>query len=289
MAIDLCSSKTPPLTSPRISFSHDLSQSDIHEQRLLRSFPVSSSSSIDFDFCIRESSFNQQSSCAEELFSQGKILPIDPKSNQEPPLSPLDHTGDTNASKCNQNSNETTVSVLSESHDTSKCNQNSNETTVTVLESHDTPKCHQNSNEITVSVSLESHDTKQKSSKSSFWQFKRSSSLNCGTGYVRTLCPIPLLSRSKSTGSTSSSKKSLSSPRDVHANHKQHPQKNSVLVAQIKKSQFSHQKPPLKKNGYGSLHGTNNGVRVSPVLNVPSADFFGLSSIFSGNKEKNKK
>lgn len=257
MATDLCSTETPPVTSPRISFSHNLSQSDINHQRLL-SLPLSSSSSGDFDFCIRQSNVDQSSS-AEDLFSDGKILPIDPNIKQEPPLplplpppppQPLvNHTVETNAPKCDQDSNETVVSVLSESH-----------------------------------------DQKQKSVKSSFWQFKRSSSLNCGSGYVPTLCPIPLLSRSHSTGSASNSNKSLSSPREFHPNHK-HPtqKKNSVPVVPIKQSKFSpsngHQKTPLKKSGYGggngsgSLHG--NGVRVTPLLNVSSANLFGLGSIFS--------
>lgn len=38
-----------------------------------------------------------------------------------------------------------------------------------------------------------------------------------------------------------------------------------------------------------SIHGNGNGIRVNPVLNVSSANLFGLGSIFSGNKEKNKK
>ncbi|GFY84788.1 hypothetical protein Acr_03g0015620 [Actinidia rufa] len=43
-------------------------------------------------------------------------------------------------------------------------------------------------------------------------------------------------------------------------------------------------KPPLKKN-YGAY---GNGVRINPVLNVPSGSLFGLGSIFNG-KEKSKR
>uniref|UniRef100_A0A2P2QKH4 Uncharacterized protein n=1 Tax=Rhizophora mucronata TaxID=61149 RepID=A0A2P2QKH4_RHIMU len=45
---------------------------------------------------------------------------------------------------------------------------------------------------------------------------------------------------------------------------------------------MGYQKPPLKKN-YGNV------VRVNPVLNVPSGNLFGLVSIFSNAKDKNKK
>ncbi|GMP41942.1 hypothetical protein CsSME_00011858 [Camellia sinensis var. sinensis] len=61
MAVELCPENSSPglITSPRISFSHDLSQSDIVpiKQRVLRS-----------------NSYDQQSSSADELFSDGKIL-----------------------------------------------------------------------------------------------------------------------------------------------------------------------------------------------------------------------
>ncbi|KAL8539010.1 hypothetical protein ACS0TY_000858 [Phlomoides rotata] len=51
-------------------------------------------------------------------------------------------------------------------------------------------------------------DEKQNCQTVSFWRFNRSTSLNCGIGYTRTLCPLPLLSRSNSTGSASSDKRS---------------------------------------------------------------------------------
>ncbi|WOH10297.1 hypothetical protein DCAR_0729764 [Daucus carota subsp. sativus] len=259
MATDLCSSEPPPVTSPRISFSHNLSQSDINHQRLL-SRPAPSSS-VDFDFCIRQSNVDESSS-AEELFSDGVILPIDPHLKHEtpitvPPVPSLQpHVNQSHAVKCDQDSNGTVVSNLSESR-----------------------------------------DQKQKSAKSSFWQVKRSSSLNCGSGYARTLCPIPLLSRSHSTGSASSPNKSQSSSKELHPNLKQHAQKkNSVPLAPIKQSNSppGHQKIPSKKSGYGgigngSFHGNGNRARVNHVLNVSSGNLFGLGSIFSGNKEKNKK
>lgn len=253
--------------SPRISFSHDLSQSDIFdfpvEQRLLRS---SSSSSVDFDFCINRSSFNQESSTAEELFSNGKILPTDQllsKEDPRPPAlppapAPLDHLGAVDSTK--------NGAVVDSKNNNSKNDIN------------------------------DSNETKQKYSKSSFWQFKRSNSLNSGNGYARSLCPLPPLLRSNSTGSSSSSKRSSSS-KDKQQ-QQQHSQK-TPLVATIKHSQFSssnnrYQKPPIKKNGFGgngygpSSHGNGTAVRnrINPVLNVPSANLFGLGSIFSSSKRR---
>jgi hypothetical protein len=36
-------------------------------------------------------------------------------------------------------------------------------------------------------------------------------------------------------------------------------------------------------------HGSHASVRVNPILNVPPANLFGLSSIFSNNRDKGKK
>lgn len=100
-----------------------------------------------------------------------------------------------------------------------------------------------------------------KEKQKSFWKFKRSSSLNCGSSYGRSLCPLPLLSRSYSTGSANKEKDKTGSIR----------------------SNGNHLKPPLKKsiNNYGY-----GGQVINPVLNVPSGNLFGLGSFF---KDKNKK
>ncbi|KAD4888392.1 hypothetical protein R6Q59_034574 [Mikania micrantha] len=91
MAIDLCSDNSSGITSsPRISFSYDLSQSDtVPVEQLLRSI---SSSSVDFNFCVQENS-GGTASMADELFSDGKILPTQVKSKSEAykrsPVTPL--------------------------------------------------------------------------------------------------------------------------------------------------------------------------------------------------------
>ena len=83
MAVQLCSENSG--MSPRISFSHDLCHFDVVpvEQRPLRSKSSSLNSSIDFDFCVRES-FEQESSSADELFSGGKILATEIKKKDVP-------------------------------------------------------------------------------------------------------------------------------------------------------------------------------------------------------------
>ncbi|KAL2499434.1 hypothetical protein Adt_24984 [Abeliophyllum distichum] len=220
--------------SPRISFSHDLSQTDVVpvEQYI----GSSSSSSVDFDFCVFRESFEQESSSADELFFNGKILPIEikkrlapavPSKRAAPPVSPppppppvYDH-------------------ILDSSKSSKK-------------------------------IPTESEE-KQNSSKS-FWRFKRSTSLNCGSGYARTLCPLPILSRSNSTGSASSSKRSSV--------------KQSQSLSTNSNTTTTHQRPPLKKN-HASSYANINGIRINPVLNVPPANLFG--SIFSSGKDKNRK
>ncbi|KAK4416480.1 hypothetical protein Salat_2473500 [Sesamum alatum] len=219
--------------SPRISF--DLSHYDIVPvEQYIRS---SSSSSIDFDFCVFRESFDQESSSADELFFDGKILPIEIKRRLAPPRTaaapPLPHQGTQRPVEIKATNTET--------------------------------------------------EEKQINQKSSFWRFKRSSSLNCGTGYARTLCPLPLLSRSNSTGSTASSVKRSS----LSNNQKQNFLKYSSPNTSLKPPPSSgHQKPPLKKTIHGSYC---NGVKFNPVLNVPPATLFGLGSIFSGGKNGGKK
>ncbi|OMP04734.1 hypothetical protein COLO4_09345 [Corchorus olitorius] len=245
MAVELCSDNSG--MSPRISFSHDLCHFDVVpvEQRPLRSKSSGLNSSIDFDFCVRES-FEQESSSADELFSDGKILPTEIKKKSVPnkqtdedqPPPPLPRSNSV--------------------HEDSK----KQGTKITRDETGD--------------------EVDEKQSSKSFWGFKRSSSLNCGSGYGRSLCPLPLLSRSNSTGSTPNVKQASMS-KDSH-NQKQNSHKNGGSTSSYKSS-ASYQKPPLRK----SYKPYGNGVQVNPVLNVPSGNLFGLGSIFFNGKDKNHK
>ncbi|KAI3669620.1 hypothetical protein L6452_40920 [Arctium lappa] len=227
MAIDLYSENSGGTTaSPRLSFSYDLSQSDtVPVEQLLRSI---SSSSVDFNFCVQENSDHNHASMADELFSDGKILPTQIRSaigrDKHAPIPPR-------------------------------------------VENQKPPS--------TAVQPPEDEELKQQNSKS-FWGFKRSSS--CGSGYARSLCPITLLSRSHSTGSSTSSKRSSSSSKEG-LNQKQHRNFSKPSVSQ---------KPPLRKSGYGygnnTSSSTNNGIRVNPVLNLGFGSFF-----LTNNKNKNKK
>lgn len=238
MAIELCSSDESSLgtMSPaRISF--DISQTgSVPVEQYIRS--TSPSSSIDFDFCVFRESFDLQSSSADELFFDGKILPIEikrripsapPRKTEPPP-------------PCN-----TTV----------HCGKTSN---------------NEYAIQTKTGVHLESPDEKQtpNSNSKSFWRFKRSSS--CGSGYARTLCPLPLLSRSNSTGSSPSVKRNSTLSKDNL--------KHRHLSKSMSANGSNSQKPPLKKAPY------NSGVKVSPVLNVPPANLFGLSTFFSSKNKK---
>ncbi|KAK4426642.1 hypothetical protein Salat_1432900 [Sesamum alatum] len=241
MAIEVFPDSPTVGMSPRISFSHDLSQADVVPvEQYIR---TTSSSAIDFDFCVFRESFDQESSSADELFFDGKILPIEikkrlppPRRLEEPaPLPPPPPLPSPAPQKPRSSADET---------------KNSN------------PES----------------EEKQKS----FWRFKRSASLNCGSGYGRSLCPLPLLSRSNSTGSTASGK------RSSLANQKQNLLKYSSANSSQKQPPpgYSSSRPPLKKNSHASYI---NGVKFNPVLNVPPANLFGLGSIFSGGKDRSKK
>lgn len=221
MAIEVLPDSPSFVMSPRISFSHNLPKNDaVPIQHHIQS--SNSSSPIDFDFCVfRDQDYS--SSAADELFFDGKILPIQIKKRLPSPI--------------------------------------------TAPPPPPPPPPPQIQEE------------KQNTKTSSFWGFKRSASLNCGSGYGRTLCPLPLLSRSNSTGSNSGGG---AKPRSSLLNN----QKREFLKLGCpnkpsSSSSASHQKPPLNKSGY------SNRVKITPVLNVPTSNLFGL--IFSSGKERGKK
>ncbi|XP_057436536.1 uncharacterized protein LOC130728963 [Lotus japonicus] len=250
MAVELCSENCGVSVSPgspRISFSHDFSQSDVIpvEQHPFRS-NSSGLSSFDFDFPVSESLLLDESSSAEELFSDGRIRIL--------------------------------PSTESTDHQVKRKNQPLKQTSSTQSPPPLPPPYCDSTNKSLKKESPKLIDEvcdKQSSSKS-FWSFKRSSS--CGSGYGRSLCPLPLLSRSNSTGSTPSVKKE---GPNIKQNQQKHCSSSRISGPN------SYHKPPLNKN-HGSYYG--NSVRVSPVINVPSANLFGLGSIFSNSsRDKSKK
>ncbi|KAK9066916.1 hypothetical protein SSX86_014240 [Deinandra increscens subsp. villosa] len=235
MAIDLYSDNSGGITtSPRISFSYDLSHSDaVPAEQLLRSF---SSSSVDFNFCVQENSDLHHASMADELFFDGKILP---------------------------------TQVINSKTDAYKL-------TTPPPPPPRRPKTEKSRSLPPPLTPPEDDEELKRQNSKSFWGFKRSSS--CGNGYARSLCPITLLSRSHSTGSSTSSKRSSSSSKDVF-NQKQNRSFQKPSVSQ---------KPPLRKSGYGYGNGngtTGNGIRVNPVLNLGFGSFFSSSNKNNKNKK----
>ncbi|KAL3735260.1 hypothetical protein ACJRO7_024398 [Eucalyptus globulus] len=259
MSIELLSEN--PSTSPRISFSHDLRLSEavvpLDQQRHhFRSDSAGvpshlSSSSFDFNFSNNLKIFGHEPSSADELFSDGKIVPttqIKKHASRNQPLKQEGHSEDSEKQ------------------------------------------------------GLKSEEKQQSGNNSkSFWKFKRSRSLNlssCGSGYGRSLCPLPLLSRSNSTGSPLNSNNS----KESHHNHL-HFQKPSCSpnkqgfplkpfqASSSLPSSSGYQKPPLRKsnNGFhGNFNHSNGSFRVNPVLHVPSGNLFGLGSMFLSGKDKSK-
>lgn len=263
MAIELFSENSGMGMSPRISFSHDLCQTDNNNGVLIeqRRPSMDSASSIDFDFHVRESFEQDNSSSADELFSDGKIRPLQIKRSK---------------------SKKTTIFSSKRMDFQSESLPPPPPLPLPLPNAVD-------DDEEAIGNGNSKFDPKQ--SSKSFWRFNRSSS--CGSGYGRSLCPLPLMSRSNSTGSSTSSVKRSSSH-----NHKQNSQKHSSASSSstMKSSQSSssssssasYQKPPLKKN-YGS-YGSTSGVHIfNPVLHVPSASLFGFGSIFSNGKVKSSK
>ncbi|OAY31342.1 uncharacterized protein LOC110631172 [Manihot esculenta] len=255
MAIDVCTEISSAGISPRISFSHDLNQTadDVSIDRRLDSCLLDS----DFDFCI-SSSFVQEFSSADELFSNGKILPIEIKKH-------FVSTKDTDQPK-----------------------------PVPSPRPLQTPTEKKLLKEF-LSMSI---DADEKPASKSFWQFKRSNSLNCDSsrskGLIRSL---QFLSRSNSTGSAPNPTKqamfSKETPKPrLRKQHSVPSRKSPAASSGAFYSYNSGQKPPqLRKCGsYG------NGVRISPVLNIPAphisrvtVSLFGFGSLFCNGKAKKKK
>ncbi|KAK7280462.1 hypothetical protein RJT34_25526 [Clitoria ternatea] len=267
MAIEVCSEISSTGISPRISFSHDLKNTEDtavpvedHHHRGGSDLCLMDSSS-DFVFCITNG-LAQQLSSADELFSNGKIVPMEIKKGSIEP-----HQHPEPAPSRSQPSSSTTEKKRLK--------------------------------EFLSASSDEAENEEEKPSSKYFWQFKRSSSLNFdttrGNGLIRSL---QFLSRSNSTGSAPNPKHT-ELPRETQ---RQRLQKQSSVSSRRSSSSSSSsstyyfysssQKPSLKKNGSSS----GNAVRISPVLNLPqayipkaTARFFGFGSLFCNGKTKRKK
>lgn len=265
MAIDVCSEISSPGISPRISFSYDLNQRNpvpIEDHRLDSSLLDSSS---DFNFCI-VNNLKLELSSADELFSNGKIIPSQIKKNNS------------NASKNTHQQNEPPVQHPS---------------------TENTEKKKRLKEFLSTSFDAEEQEEDEKPASKSFWQFRRSSSLNFDTSRGKSLIKsLQFLSRSNSTGSAPSSKQTKAIPKETQKPNLQKQQSVSSRRSSASScssnyypNNYSAQKPCLRKSGsYG------NGVRISPVLNLPppyiskvTISFFGFGSLFCSGKDKKKK
>ncbi|XP_017699728.1 uncharacterized protein LOC103712923 [Phoenix dactylifera] len=255
------------LASPRISFSHDLSQSDLspssttttETSRLDSSLPLDPTAE-DFDFSLSVGISTDDPSLADELFSDGKLLPLpikNPSTRLPPSPGPPPHPPPT-------------IPL---------------------------PKKHGSLREIMASSEDDDDNVKRSpsSSQKSFWRFRRSSSLNCGGGSRRGLvCPFTLL-RSKSTGSSPTiNPPSVRSRPDKH--HNKTNQNNSTRGSCKDDSSINSSSSLLfrkvstdssARTYYysGTRRSCSNGVRISPILNVPAATcVFGYLSCSCGVK-----
>ncbi|RWR93862.1 Copper-binding periplasmic protein [Cinnamomum micranthum f. kanehirae] len=273
MAVELClDSPSWNTISPRISFSHDLKQADsvpVDSQRRLDSTLLELSA--DFDFCVGLRCEKESVSTADELFSNGKILPLQFK-NRVPARS-----------------------SSSREKPQKKSSQSAYDPPILSTKATQQDQKKESLREI---LANPESDEKPISTKS-FWRFNRSSSLNCSSNYRKSLIfSLPLLSRSNSTGSTNPNPRRPPLQKQFEK-PLQKPPSNPNPKSQFSGSGSSLQKPPLKKNSSGGKthFGSHaNGVRISPVLNVPpciskgSTGLFGFGYLFCNGKDyKGKK
>lgn len=251
LAVELCSSTG---ISPRISFSHDLRNTDgavlIEQDPNRRSDLCLLDSTSDFVFSITNTFSQQQQqqlSSADELFSNGKIIPMKIKS----PISNPPHQ----------------------------------------QQQQQQPPISTEKKKLKEFLSSSSDD-EEKSSSKYFWKFKRSSSLNFDT--IRSL---HFLSRSNSTGSAPNPKQKhkLQKQSSVSGRRSSTSSSSSTSTSTYYFYTSSSSSSSHKSKNHGSCR-NNNGVRISPVLNLPQAyipkatvKFFGFGSLFCNGKIKTKK
>lgn len=238
---------------PRLSFSHDPGQPEVGPIELKENQADSPLLDSDFEFSI-SSSLDHESCSADELFSNGILLPLQGK--------------------------ESFVS----SEEIHRCEPRA----VAPLPPR---PCEKSKKDFNVKEVKEVNSEQKKHVSKTFWGFRRSASLN-SEGKRSLLRSLPLLSRSNSTGSASNPKRTMSKEASKHNSQKQGSRPFSRSSSSSSTYEMQ-QKPPLKKN-YGGSH---NGVRISPVLNVPppciskrTENLFGLGSFLRDRKDtKNKK
>lgn len=243
----MCSETGPP----RLSFSHDLSELQVLPMK--QGAPCRDTllhdSNSDFEF-ITSTDLEFESSSADELFSNGVILPI--QMQEKTTARKLTHHVESPHPKLPPRPCASSVDKVKKE---------------TIRELLDV-----------------NSDNEKKPHSKSFWGFNRSKSLNCDTK-KNLVCSSPLLSRSNSTGS-------VANPKRVSSNkHPSAAKSSSYSFSTL--NMYPMQKSPSGKSYGGSYP---NGLRINPVLNVPtpcvskgSANLLGLGSFLRVGKVKKSK
>ncbi|CAA2985226.1 Hypothetical predicted protein [Olea europaea subsp. europaea] len=255
------------VVSPRISFSYDLREADFVAVESHN--PQSDIDFIDFDFSIGDN-FSLELSSADELFANGKILPVEVKKFKP--------------TKDIYQSEPTEPNPSTDSH---KIVEKANEDTVTKKKT-------------LIEFLSDACDEEEKPPTKPFWQFRRSISLNSDNGLLRSL---KFLSRSNSTGSTlnpNPNPKPSALPKVIQKQNSmkdpptrsKYSSTNSSLSGQ-NYSNIAPKRPPLNRSTSTSY---GNGVHINPVLNLSptyiakgTVTLFGLGSLFCNGKSKKKK
>ncbi|KAJ6359122.1 hypothetical protein OIU76_000770 [Salix suchowensis] len=212
-------------TSPRISFSNGLGDDGEIEQVSRRDTKLLDSNS-DFEFSIC-SSLGHESSPADEIFADGMILPVQIQERITPSKQVHGYESPRKGS-------------LPPPLPFPSTNDNFTEDSMREL------------------LVVNSKRLEEKPQSKSFWGFKRCSSLN--SDIKRSLCSIPLLLRSNSTGSEPNAKRTTL--KDTRKNNSQKHQSASMAKSEPSSSSSSEssfiyslpKKPPLKKGvSYGKI------------------------------------
>ncbi|MQM16243.1 hypothetical protein Taro_049197 [Colocasia esculenta] len=297
-------------SSPRISFSRDLDGATshhhhIHHQQRTDSSLLDSSSSPDFDFCVSGDRPEQEYSyAADELFSDGFLLPV--------PILPRGAAAVPSAFP--SLSTRTAVAAPSVS--------SSSVSGIRPVRPLPTPRaevrkdCSEGISTVPGSGGATEEKPASGKQPTSFWKFGRSSSLNCsgsssgavgGTGSRRAslICSLPLLSRSKSTGSHPSPP-TLKQRQQSFNGTTAIPTPSTATAAASSSGSGSKLSRKGSGNGgtavrnpyyYGQHQHGGGGVRISPVLNVPppyipkgsGAGLFSFGHLLCSSRERSRK
>ncbi|MQM01187.1 hypothetical protein Taro_033943 [Colocasia esculenta] len=328
---------TPPcptvIPSPRISFSCDLDSTDDDHapRRSDNSLTVGGSpSSSEFDFCAARGRSEQESSAAaDELFSDGVLLPLcllykggsTPAAPARPDALPNRNTTPTTVTTSRGTSSSSSSTVVRSKSGGGGGGGGSGSSPMKCVFVPTTLKATNKKEKQKEAVpapsnsgAVDDNPTAGKQS-SSFWRFRRSISLNSGgsdegegegegaaAGGRRSslICSFPLLSRSNSDGSN---------PVPVTAKPRQQHHLSATSTPPANALSGSSSGKLSRKGSANGGSGTRNlyyygqqqhggaGVRISPVLNVPSphipkgrsAGFLSLGHLLCSVKDKRRK